>query len=126
MKAAVYIEYGPPDRLATTGVPKPSPDAGELLARIQATTANPTDLGFLRGIPRIVRLFSGLRAPKHTILGNEFTVQFETGEFRPVIDRQYPLDEIVDAFRYVESGRKTGNVVITVDHNETGEPAVQA
>lgn len=37
-----------------------------------------------------------------------------SGEFRPVIDRRYPLDQIVDAYRYVESGQKVGNVVITV------------
>jgi NADPH:quinone reductase-like Zn-dependent oxidoreductase len=38
----------------------------------------------------------------------------ESGAFRPVIDRRYPFDEIVDAYRYVETGRKVGNVVITV------------
>ena len=38
----------------------------------------------------------------------------ESGEFTPVIDRVYPLDEIVDAYRYVETGQKIGNVVITV------------
>lgn len=38
----------------------------------------------------------------------------ESGAFKPVVDRTYPLDEIVDAFRYVESGKKVGNVVITV------------
>lgn len=38
----------------------------------------------------------------------------ESGEFKPVIDRQYPLDQIVDAYRYVESGEKIGNVVITL------------
>ncbi|WP_433477357.1 NAD(P)-dependent alcohol dehydrogenase [Spirillospora sp. CA-142024] len=38
----------------------------------------------------------------------------ETGEFRPVIDRRYPLEQIVDAYRYVETGRKIGNVVITI------------
>ena len=38
----------------------------------------------------------------------------ESGAFRPVVDRRYPLDEIVEAYRYVESGRKIGNVVITV------------
>lgn len=38
----------------------------------------------------------------------------EAGEVRAVVDRRYPLDEIADAHRYVESGRKTGNVVIDV------------
>jgi NADPH:quinone reductase-like Zn-dependent oxidoreductase len=37
-----------------------------------------------------------------------------SGAFRPLIDRHYPLDEIVDAYRYVETGRKLGNVVIDV------------
>jgi len=36
------------------------------------------------------------------------------GEIRPVIDRTYALDEIVDAHRYVDNGHKRGNVVITV------------
>ncbi len=36
------------------------------------------------------------------------------GEIRPVIDRRYQLDEIVEAHRYVDSGHKRGNVVITV------------
>jgi NADPH:quinone reductase-like Zn-dependent oxidoreductase len=38
----------------------------------------------------------------------------ESGKYRPVIDRTYALDEIVEATRYVESGRKTGNVVLRV------------
>ena len=39
----------------------------------------------------------------------------ESGEFKPVIDRRYRLDEIVEAYRYVETGQKIGNVVITVE-----------
>lgn len=36
------------------------------------------------------------------------------GRVKPVIDRCYPLDEIVEAHRYVDSGRKAGNVVLTI------------
>ena len=39
-----------------------------------------------------------------------------TGKFKPVIDRKYKLDQIVDAYKYVESGQKTGNVVITLEN----------
>jgi len=39
----------------------------------------------------------------------------EAGKYRPVIDRTYALDEVVEATRYVESGQKAGNVVLRVD-----------
>ena len=38
----------------------------------------------------------------------------EKGEFRPVIDRQYTMDQIVEAYKYVESEQKTGNVVLVI------------
>jgi len=38
----------------------------------------------------------------------------ESGAFKPVIDRRYRLDQIVEAYTYVETGQKTGNVVISV------------
>ncbi|HSP08318.1 MAG TPA: NAD(P)-dependent alcohol dehydrogenase [Candidatus Dormibacteraeota bacterium] len=38
----------------------------------------------------------------------------ESGEYRPVIDRTYPLEDVVEATRYVETEQKTGNVVLTV------------
>jgi NADPH:quinone reductase-like Zn-dependent oxidoreductase len=44
-----------------------------------------------------------------------FKELLESGEFKPVIDRRYRLDEIVEAYRYVETGQKVGNVVISVE-----------
>ncbi|MFC2113867.1 NAD(P)-dependent alcohol dehydrogenase [Bacteroidota bacterium] len=38
----------------------------------------------------------------------------EIGEYKPVIDRHYTLDQIVEAYKYVESGQKTGNVIIKI------------
>jgi NADPH:quinone reductase-like Zn-dependent oxidoreductase len=39
----------------------------------------------------------------------------EAGEFKPVIDRTYEFARIVDAHAYVDTGRKKGNVVITLE-----------
>lgn len=39
----------------------------------------------------------------------------EKGNFKPVIDRVYPLEKIAEAFTYVASGQKIGNVIVTMD-----------
>ena len=44
-----------------------------------------------------------------------FKAMIEAGEFTPVIDRRYPLDQIVEAYRYVDTGKKIGSVVIVVE-----------
>jgi NADPH:quinone reductase-like Zn-dependent oxidoreductase len=54
--------------------------------------------------------------PRHDqAMINDFKDLMESGQFQPLIDRSYPLAEIVEAYRYVETGQKVGNVVITVE-----------
>jgi NADPH:quinone reductase-like Zn-dependent oxidoreductase len=83
-----------------------------------------TDLGPLSLNPLlalITPLFGGKRVmmpipPKHDQQGvRRFRDMIESGAFKPLIDQRYRLDQIVDAYRYVETGQKIGNVLIYVD-----------
>lgn len=47
----------------------------------------------------------------------------DAGKYRPVIDRRWTLDGIVEANRYVETGQKTGNVVLLINPSASGELA---
>lgn len=85
-----------------------------------------TDLGFMWHVPLLVLLTRWigdrrvmLPIPKYTKANVLFLKELiEAGKFRAVIDRVYPLEQVVDATRFVETQQKTGNVVLTVSGDQ--------
>jgi len=92
------------------------------------------DLGFMYHVPLVALItrFAGSRRAKlgigryrkeDLLLVKELV---EAGKYRPVIDRRYALDEVVEATRYVETGQKTGNVVLRVSEATGAQPGPAA
>jgi NADPH:quinone reductase-like Zn-dependent oxidoreductase len=81
-----------------------------------------TDLGYMWHVPLLLLLTRWIGDKKVKMGIPHYTkedVRFlkellEAGEYRAVIDRTYPLEDVIEAVKYVETGQKTGNVVLTV------------
>ncbi len=85
---------------------------GGILLQVVATPA--FRLGARLSRRRRGKIVIGGTATPRTEALDSLRALVEAGKVRPVIDRQYTLEQIVDAHRYVDQGRKTGNVVVTV------------
>ena len=73
MRAIRHHCYGPPDSLAYTNVPRPKPDANQVVVKVHAAGVNPLDWHTMRGSPYIMRLRSGLGSPEKQRFGVDFS-----------------------------------------------------
>ena len=71
MRAVVHDRYGPPEVLRVQEIPRPVPEADQVLVRVHASTVTQTDCHMRRARPYIWRLMLGLRRPKRRVLGLE-------------------------------------------------------
>ncbi|MGZ8513151.1 MAG: NAD(P)-dependent alcohol dehydrogenase [Candidatus Limnocylindria bacterium] len=87
-----------------------------------------TDLGFMWHVPVLALATRWIGDKRVTLPIPRYTKEdvlyvkqlIEAGKYRAVIDRTYPLEDVVEATRYVETEQKTGNVILTVSPNGAG------
>ena len=72
MKAVVRRCYGPPDVLALEDIEKPTPADNQVLVKVRAAAVNPVDWHYMRAKPYLIRIETGLGAPKNIRLGIDF------------------------------------------------------
>jgi len=125
MRAISYTEYGPPDVLRLTEVPRSIPKDDEVLVRIRAASVNPLDWHFMRGTPHFVRIIAGLRKPK-TRLGVD--VAGEVEEVGKHVTHFRPGDEVFGTCKgaFAEYACASERALVPKPANVTFEQAAAA
>ncbi|MBZ0266333.1 NAD(P)-dependent alcohol dehydrogenase [bacterium] len=92
-----------------------TPKGTMLLANISLTVFPPVLWTSLFGSKKVKIAATGLRPPAERCKDLDYLRELlEAGSFKPVVDRSFPLDDIVEAHKFVEGGSKRGNVAITI------------
>ena len=100
-------------------------DKCPFLACKKALSENGAYFNIGRSIPSLLMIWTSMTSSKKIVVGKNspetaealiiLKKMIEKGQLKPVVDRNYLLDQIVEAHRYVDKGHKKGNVVITVN-----------
>ena len=114
MKAIVSRCYGSPDALKLEDVEKPTPADDQVLVKVHAAAVNPLDFHYMHGTPYIMRMDSGIGAPKNTRLGVDFAGTVEA--VGKNVTRFHPGDEVfggrTGAFGEYVTVREDRNIVL--------------
>ncbi len=112
MRAAIITEPGGPEVLQLEDVPLPEPAADQVRVRVHAAGPNRADLLQRRGG------YAAAHAPKKTELTRRFAAHvvplLAAGRVQPIVDRVFPLEDIAEAHRYMESNANFGKIIIDV------------
>ena len=136
MKAIVWTRYGPPDGLRLMEVTKQGQSYDVIFDVAGKSTYSrcirslKKNGRYLLANPTFSKMIRGLWTSKTSTRTVVFKVSnpktedlislkelIEAGTIKVVIDRRYPLEQMVEVHKYVETGQKKGNVVITVGHH---------
>ena len=117
MKAIVYRCYGSADVLELEDIEKPTPADDEVLVKVVAAAVNPLDWHYMRGSPYLMRLGTGIGAPKYTRLGVDFAGTVEAVGSK--VTRFKPGDEVFGGGR----GAYAEYVTVRADRSLVFKPA---
>ncbi len=117
MKAIIYRCYGSPEVLRLEDVAKPTPGDKDVLVKVHAASLNPYDWHFMRGSPYVMRMDSGIGAPKDTRFGVDYSGTVEA--VGRSVTRYHVGDEVFGA----RSGALSEYLIVPEDRVIVPKPA---